>query len=200
MSTQLFSQIEQVVPTMHGWCSVEKAHALASMILALRPEIVVEIGVWGGRSFIPMALALKEVGRGTAIGVDPWSSQASAIGQDAENEKWWGHIAPHEDVFQNFMKHVRELGLESCVHVIRQSSNDYTPPSKIGLLHIDGNHGPQAIHDVERYGPNVIRGGLCVMDDLNWSGGNVLRASAKLKELGFRELYPLGTGAVYQRC
>ena len=41
------------------------------MVLALRPAVVVEIGVWRGSSLLPMALALKELGRGQIVGVDP---------------------------------------------------------------------------------------------------------------------------------
>jgi hypothetical protein len=42
-------------------------------------------------------------------------------------------------------------------------------------------------------------GGLLFADDLNWTGGGVLRAVAKLKTMGFIELYRLDTGAMFQR-
>ena len=65
----LFSQIE-ALPMIGDWCPLDKAKTLAAMVLALRPAVVVEIGVWRGSSLLPMALALKELGRGQIVGVD----------------------------------------------------------------------------------------------------------------------------------
>src|SRR5260221_9575485 len=50
--TNLFRTISELVPRCHGWATVEKAFTLAGVALALRPEIIVEIGVWGGRSIL----------------------------------------------------------------------------------------------------------------------------------------------------
>jgi hypothetical protein len=40
-------------------------------------------------------------------------------------------------------------------------------------------------------------GGVCVLDDINWSGGSVGKAAEWLIKNKFMELYKLGTGAVY---
>jgi len=79
----------------------------------------------------------------------------------------------------------------------RLPSRHVEPPPGIGLLHIDGAHDNVAIQDVVRFAPQVVIGGLVVLDDLNWSGGAVTRAAIRLEQLGFRFLYPIGTGAVY---
>ena len=60
--TNLFLDIADVVPRLNGWCSVNKAQHLAAMVCALQPVTAVEIGVFGGKSLIPMAMAMKRIG------------------------------------------------------------------------------------------------------------------------------------------
>lgn len=194
----LFKTIALVQPNLPGWCTPEKAEALAAMVIALRPQLSVEIGVWGGSSFIPIALAHKRNGYGTAIGIDPWNSSESIKNEAPEHVAHWSSV-DHERVYQGFMATVKRLELEPFVQIIRKTSDQTDVPGAIGLLHIDGNHQKQAIVDVIRFAPHVLRGGLCVMDDLNWVRGNVLQAEARLLGIGFRRLYNLGTGAVYQK-
>lgn len=74
----LFEKIESDL-AIHkdGWCTLEKAYALAAAVIMLRPSLVVEVGIWAGRSFVPMALALKQIGKGQIIGIDPWKAEES---------------------------------------------------------------------------------------------------------------------------
>lgn len=197
----LLSEIERVLPDGGEWTSIEKAHTLASIIVALRPMIVVELGVWLGGSAIPMLLALKHIANGKPhrmIAVDPWSASASIADQEGDNAAWWGAV-DHEAAYRKFRARLDLHELAHLCTIARVASERYEPPSEIGLLHIDANHGPQAIRDVERYAPRVPIGGILVMDDVNWAGGSVARACSRAVEIGFRELYPLGTGAVFQR-
>lgn len=194
----LFSQIE-ALPMIGDWCPLDKAKTLAAMVLALRPAVVVEIGVWKGSSLIPMALAMKELGTGMVVGIDSWSAQASVQGQtDPQHADFWGRMAPHEIVFNEFMGRLDQYKLHDVVRVVRKTSNEVQPPD-MDMLHVDGNHGEQAIQDVVRYAPKVRLGGIVVMDDLDWAGGTVMTAAQRLVQMGFKELYKLGTGAVYQR-
>lgn len=182
-----------------GWCTADKACTLASMVIALRPTFTVEIGVFGGRSFIPMALAHKVVFHGTAIGIDPWTKEASVESQTTPGDMdYWAHI-DHEAVYQRFMALVHKYDLNPVVKILRGKSEQFGPPPHIDLLHIDGAHDDRSVADVLRYAPAVSLGKLCVLDDLQWSGGGVQRAEQELVKLGFDKLFPLGTGAVYQR-
>jgi hypothetical protein len=183
----------------HGWCSVPKAHTLAAAVLALRPDVSVEIGIWGGRSFIPIAMAHKEIGRGVAIGIDPWSPQASVEGQVQEADRLHWSTADHEVVYQDFMSHINRLGLGGCVRILRSKSDDVQVPEGIGLLSIDGNHAEAAIRDVHRFAPKVRVGGVVYMDDLDWSTGCVRKAFNDILKMGFHELYKMETGAFLQR-
>lgn len=196
--SSLFQTISKVHPTLPGWCPPEKAEALAAMVVALRPRVSVEIGIYGGSSFIPIALAHKENGNGIALGIDPWSEQASVAGEAPEHVAWWGK-QNHEQIYQGFMAAINRLELQPFIKIARQTSDAAVAPAVIDLLHIDGNHTEQAVRDVAHFATRVRAGGLCVMDDLNWGSGGVKRAETRLLALGFKLLYALGTGAVYQR-
>jgi hypothetical protein len=196
----LFETIARVQPKLHGWCSPEKAATLAAAVLAYRPEVVVEIGVFGGSSLIPLALAAKEIGRCKVIAIDPWLAVASVIGQiNVEDQRYWSDQQRHETVYNDFLRVVSELGLSNIVDIRRAKSDDVEPPPNIGVFHLDGNHSDQAVKDVERFFPKCLVGSLAFVDDEGWAGGGVSRAIAKAKSMGFKELYKLGTGCVMQR-
>lgn len=198
---KLFSDITELVPKLHGgtWPhQVVKAQTLAGLVIGLRPKIIVEIGVFGGASLIPMAMALRETGSGVVWGIDPWENAASVEGQDGGNAEWWAKL-DHVAIMHDFLSVVNDIGLGGVIETHRKRSDDVTPPPVIGIFHCDGNHGPQALRDVQRYAPNVRVGGIAILDDLDWSGGAVRQGEEHLFSLGFVMLYTLGTGACYQR-
>jgi predicted O-methyltransferase YrrM len=177
---------------------VIKGQTLACMVVAMQPSVIVEIGVFGGASLVPMAMALRETGKGIIIGIDPWEPAASVDGQTGLDAGWWAKL-DHAAILRDFMAAVNTIGVGNFIRVERKRSDDVAPPASIDIFHCDGNHGPQAIRDVQRFAPNIRPGGLCVMDDLNWAGGAVRLAEQELFGLGFIMLYQLGTGAVYQK-
>jgi len=190
--------------TPGAWTSLEKAQCLAALVVGLRPRLVVEIGVWRGDSLIPMCLALQYVGTGTAIAIDPWSAPMSVIGQNQTDAAWWGEQvgqAGHEQAYADFVARLDRLGARDACAIVRAPSDDVNPGDlpPPDLLHVDGNHAEQAIRDVERFGARLPVGGVLVMDDVDWAGGHVRRARDRALELGFVELYALGTGCVLQR-
>ena len=87
------SFLETHLPTIEGWCEKNKALKLYDIIREVKPDLCVEIGVFGGSSLIPQALALKHNNRGTIAGIDPWSNN-SAIEEmeNFANKNWWGQI------------------------------------------------------------------------------------------------------------
>ena len=199
---QLFNAITGVLPTLPGWCELDKAHALAAAVLTLRPRVCAEIGVFGGGSLIPTALACQAVGSGHVVAIDPWSAAASTEGYEGPNKEWWSKL-DHEAIYQCFGRNVQTLGLTDRVLIQRAKSDDVTPADVIDLLHVDGQHTDQAVRDVQRFAPKIRNGGLCFMDDIGWvnetTGAGVQRAVEALLKLGFVELYKIGTGACFQR-
>ncbi len=202
MSIALFNEVFEANNRLAnlGWCDLDKANALAAMVVALRPKVIVEIGVFGGRSLQPMAQAMRTLGKGIVIGIDPWSKDASIDGMaDQANIDWWNHL-DHEAIYQRCVEHIKISGVEAFVNIIRAKSDDVDPSQwQIDLLHTDGSHEETAFRDVTRFAPHVRRGGLVVCDDISWTSGAPKRGVEWMLKNNYIELYPLGTGAVFQR-
>lgn len=196
--SEMMTHMNLIAQSMGDWCPPDKAYTLSAMVLALRPRTIVEIGVWEGGSFIPLALAARAIGACRAIAIDPWDAAASAENQNEVNGAWWAK-APHDAAFEKFMGRVHQYGLAEIVDVVRARSDDAPIPDRIDILHIDGNHADQAVKDVWRFAPFVPVGGIVILDDIDWEGGHVRRAAEELVRLGFEWRYELGTGAAYLR-
>lgn len=170
----------------NGWCSPSKAGDLASLVVAMGGGTVVEIGLWGGRSFIPMALAVAYCGKGRAVGIDSFEGAAAAEGEDEIHAEWWKRV-PFERIEEIFLENLAESGAQEFCEIIKRRSDDVEPPHDITVLHVDGQHQERAISDVSRFAPNVVLGGYAVLDDVNWEGGNVQKSMQILLDLGFVE-------------
>lgn len=189
----LFNQIvdEMQAGQITGWCPIEKALDLAVTVVALRPKMVVELGVWGGRSLLPMALACEAIDHGVVVGIDPWSPAASVEGYDAPNVEWWGK-QDHEQIYRGFLAHVERLGLKNRVAIERAKSDNAAVPGTVDFLHVDGQHCEQALRDVRKFGAAVRVGGIVCMDDIEWQTAGVQHvkmAILELQQMGFVELY-----------
>lgn len=197
---KLHDDIKALLPTLHGWCELPKAITLANIILATKPAIIAELGVWGGKSLLPMAMAMKHLGFGKAIAIDPWSAEASVEGQTTDvDREWWTNAANHELVYQHFRHNITNLGLSNIIEIHRDKSEKVELPNNVGLLHIDNNHGEQGYKETVRNAQKVAPKGFVVLDDLTWAGGHVQRASDWLTTNGFTHMHNLGTGAVYMK-
>lgn len=188
-----------------GWCPLEKALDLAATVVALRPKVVIEIGVFGGKSLLPMALACAALECGKVIGIDPWCPKASVEGYSGENALWWSKL-DHEKIFRGFVTNVDRLGVTAHVEIQRVTSNAAKLPQRIDLWHADAQHTTQTTRDIRRFAPLVRCGGIAVLDDLDWSNGQdhpVTAGIAELRRLGFIELYRTKTDkghwGVFQR-
>lgn len=153
---------------LDGWCSKEKASILIDIILDNKPEVIVEIGVFGGKSLIPMAFALSYNGKGKVYGVDPWSALESATGMDGVNYAWWSSI-DHDAILKKLETRILEFNLQTYIELIRATSEDCRAIENIEILHIDGNHSEKtSLYDVLKWVPLVKSGGLIIFDDIDW--------------------------------
>jgi predicted O-methyltransferase YrrM len=168
----LYDDIERTRP-IHGWCSREKARCMADLIVKERPSVVVEIGVWGGASLLPQALACEYIEHGHVWGVDPWDPRESVRDmQDPKNIEWWGGV-DHEERFRELTAALLELRLTPyCTLVRATSARAQGLFEAIDVLHIDGNHTEQtSTSDVFLYLPKVRSGGHIFFDDVDWTEG-----------------------------
>lgn len=188
------------ISAMHGWTTVEKATELYELTLKIKPEVAVEIGVFGGRGTIAIALALAKLGKGKIIAVDPWDAEASASSQtEPQSEKWWKDT-DHDAIYESCLWHISKQGVQNFVEVRRETSEETECPKEIGLLIIDGAHDEHAVSDAKKFAPNVILGGYCLLDDLDWVGGYVRQAEEFIKSIGFSFVRLIdGQSGLYQR-
>ena len=154
---------------LEGWCSHNKANVLMDIVLNVKPHVIVEIGVFGGKSLIPMAYVLKTLGQGIAYGIDPWEAGESIQGlEDPINKNWWAQLN-HSQILHGLTQKIDDFGLKPQIQLIQKSSMDASPIQDIDILHIDGNHSEQASYqDVLKWVPLVKKGGWIIFDDINW--------------------------------
>lgn len=157
---------------LEGWCSKEKASVMIDFVMMLNAKTVVEIGVFGGKSLIPMAFAVKELGyHGKVYGIDPWSPDASMQGMDGVNKSWWGNLN-HDMILHQLKNKISHFGLSHHIVLIRNTSEAAPTIPNIDILHIDGNHSDDSsMIDVTKWVPQVRKGGLIFFDDITWSNG-----------------------------
>ncbi len=173
LKPETLEYIYQFCSTAEGrWAPIERLIDTATRIINLKPYVVVEIGVFAGRSLIPQALALKEVGKGRIYGIDPWKAEYAVEGEEGESAKWWGQDVDLEAMHQLTMKGIWKYQLDEQAVIIRSASQECCglfQPASIDMLFIDGNHSEVASsRDVRNYFPLVKTGGLIMFDDANW--------------------------------
>jgi hypothetical protein len=201
--TNLFAQVDQAITQIkHGWTSVNKGQILASMIVALRPAMTIEIGVYAGKGLVSMALAHAAIGHGMAYGIDPYNAKDSLEGQtNPEDRKFWDEC-DYQGMMKLCLSTLNKFECSQYAHLIVQRSDRAPlPREKCGVLRIDGNHGEMAIRDVMRWSPVVQRGGFLFIDDLEWTGKAPTRAAQWIESQSgqWQRLYGLDDGLVYQR-
>ena len=192
MTPDLFDKIEAVHSTLPGWCQREKWVRMCNGIMADKPAAIVEIGVFGGSSLLPMAVAASTYG-GIVYGIDPWAVEPCLVGmEDKANRDWWQQNVDLETIYRDLTLQVAKLGLQN-VELIRQTSDATAFVQPIGLLHIDGNHSYEPCRrDFRKWIPMVKAGGVVVCDDVGWSEGGkptvLPNVEMALAELGCRRI------------
>lgn len=168
--------IDAALPNIAGWCSKEKAYALAETILSRRPDVCVELGVFGGSSLIPQAIAMKDTGAGRVIGVDPWTRDAALEEmRDEKNIDWWGK-QDMESVYRHCEGNIKKYGVEQFCSLVRDKAENVAATfadESIGMLHIDGNHAElPAYKDATLWLPKLKPEGILFFDDIWWADGH----------------------------
>lgn len=162
--------ILEMLPKLQGWCSTEKALAIFDLVLEVRPKTYVEIGVFSGSSLFPAALALKLIGEGTLIGIDPWDHEESVKYFDPITEKKridnWKKFNL-DTLYSSYLQCLKDYELEGYVQTLKKTSFQAIKEiDSIDILHIDGNFGGNMpLRDVKLYLPKVKKGGYIWLND-----------------------------------
>jgi predicted O-methyltransferase YrrM len=156
--------------SLPGWCSPEKASAIAQLVRSERPAVCVEVGIFGGRSVVPCAAILREIGEGVIYGIETWSpATATQYVTGKKNDEWWREV-DFPKVKADFFKFLVENDLVTHVRIVEAPSAEVAHLfSDIDYLHIDGAHSIyNAAEDVVSYLKRVRSRGIIIMDDINW--------------------------------
>lgn len=182
--------IETIVAGLPGWCTADKARRIMRIVVAAEADLVVELGVFGARSFVPLALGLRVLGRGVAHGIDPWATAATLEGRnDPANDAYWKTV-DLEEILRHAQSGIERAGVDEYVRLIRKRSQDavadYADKS-ISVLHQDSNHSEEvSCAEVDLWVPKIRPGGVWIIDDANWPSTQA--AQRKLASLGFTPL------------
>lgn len=168
---------ENVVKQLPGyeWCSPDKRAATLKLIAEHAPQLIVEIGSFGGGWLLPAAIAAPRAF--WCVGIDPYDAGACVEGMsNAENLAYWNNREMLEGVYKHLLRAIATLDLKNVV-IHRARSEDravHFVGGCIDLLHIDGNHSAEpALKDAMLYLPKVRVGGHIICDDIGWHESGV---------------------------
>lgn len=160
----------QETEQINGWCSAKKRKAILDVILQHKPKVCVEIGVYEGRSLLPIALALKYNQEGIVMGVDAWSLEECMKNYSSDHHvsKIWLE-ENLEKSYSNTLHWIEHFQVEDYCNVLRMTSIEAASLiNEIDFLHIDGNHSEEStLLDVKTYFEKVVPGGYICLDDAN---------------------------------
>lgn len=189
-----------------GWCSLDKAGTMIDFVdeifTRVADPVCVEIGVYAGKSAIPVALELKRNKSGKLYAIDPWDNFEASKGYTKEHYQFWNtvNLKWARDIFYTALE---ETGCKEYVEIIEKPSDDAPQISNIDLLYIDGQHTDQAIRDAIKYATQVKIDGYCFVDDLDpspesdWKEVNVV--PEVLKSIGFEEIRWVDKALIFKR-
>lgn len=203
MNPQLKHLIETTADNtaIQGWCTKEKAIRLAELISQYNPKLIVEVGVFGGKSLIPMAQAARASGSGLVYGIDPWEAPAALEGEkDEANRKWWENL-DYEDVYRRFINNVISLGLTYECRWIRAHSEKAASlfsDASIDFFHLDSNHSELAsCRDVNTWKNKLSENAIWVLDDSDWKTQG--KAIDLIRDAGFALIEDAGKHMIFRR-
>lgn len=189
--------------SVFGWCSEEKARAFAELVLEVNPDVCVEIGVFGGRSLLPVAAALKALSHGVVIGIDPWDNEIATQYSDPildySDHTYWTQL-DFKGLYPPYAKLLQEHKLNDYVITFVCSAEAAAPhiPS-IDILYVDGSLTEKAsIQDVSLYIPLVRSGGYIWISNATFDERQ--RAIEMLEETGdFVKTIDAGCCALFRK-
>jgi hypothetical protein len=169
--------------------------------LSYGAELCVELGVFGGRSLISIALGLARSGFGRVDGIDPFAAAAALEGtNDPANSAWWSNL-DYEAVSRSAQEAIYRLKLMPYAHLVRMYSRDvaaFYDDASVSLLHQDSNHSAEiSCEEVALWTPKIRPGGYWILDDANWA--STQKAQREIETRGFVVIEDHESWKVYRK-
>jgi hypothetical protein len=187
------------LPKLPGWCTPEKTRRMFE--LTKGSMLCVELGVFGGRSLVSIALALADQGFGRVDGIDPYTTSAALEGtNDPANDEWWAHLdyKAIENIAEETLYRLELVQYTRLVRMLSRSVVEFYGDETIDLLHQDSNHSEEiTCQEVALWAPKIRSGGYWAFDDTNWP--TTKKAQKLLLESGFTRTEDHETWAVFQK-
>lgn len=159
----------QVMNSIDGWCSIHRASFLIDLIVATQPQVIVEIGVFAGKSLIPMALTLRSNGSGKIYGIDSWDKSQWAIGMDG-GLRHWLKDKNYEQAKSSLLNKINQYGLQNQVVIHHATSMNAPIIPNIDILTIDRySYEEEAYQELCKWVPYVKKGGLIILNNVSWN-------------------------------
>lgn len=161
------SKIWEKISKLSGWCQQHKAERLYDLVVEHKPKIIVELGVYGGRSLVALAEA-AQITNSTVIGVDPYSvlemQQHNLDGSEIK-------FTPPD--LKMIMKEATDAILHykdvTLLEMTSGAAFESFPYREVNMIHIDANHSSYAVlADLNMWSRKLAPNAIVVMDDINW--------------------------------
>lgn len=166
----LYEKIASWSP-LEGWASQEKMRDMADLVLHEKPVLCVEVGIFGGRSALPVLEALRINGSGKLIAIDPYDNKAAGSGTQNEVDSWWW-TQDLKKFRDQFLSAVRAAELEPYLEFWEEWSDTglaKLADESVDFAHQDGNHSPEvSLADARVLWAKLKPGAAFWMDDCNW--------------------------------
>ena len=133
------------------------------LIAALRPEVIVELGVFYGDSYFGFCQTVAETNLPcTCYGVDTWRGDTPASFYESSV---YDAVSRHNDRYYRAFSYLMRTPFDDAIKQFSDQS--------IGLLHMDGSHSYEAAeHDFQNWLPKVRPGGVVLLHDIAVRSGD----------------------------
>ena len=192
----IIDSIVEILPRNYrdidGWCKIEKAYKLIEIVELCKPSLSVELGVFSGKSLLPIALMSKKLNNNSkVIGVDAWSIEPSIEGMCNKQDKDWWTSVNYTHMFDYTFNLLKENNVNDIVELWKNKSSlvsDKFTENSIDILHKDSNKSEKvSCEEVELYWNKVKEGGYWIFNDTNFD--TTQRAQDLLLSKGYTEIY-----------
>ncbi|MDD4781314.1 MAG: class I SAM-dependent methyltransferase [Tissierellia bacterium] len=198
---------KEIKPDFGGGSFMSKTYLMAYLIDTFDLKQYVEIGVYRGKSLLPIASVVQK-NNGLAIGIDPYNNEcAREFDVDVEKQEAINNFINNQDfgsIYLDVLLLIEKFDLSRNCKIIRKTSSDaiidiIKTKSKIDMLHIDGNHDYKFVkEDADKYLPLVNDWGFVIFDDIDWKSVNDVYI--EVKKQGFVPILEAPTFGILVKC